>query len=94
MNSISSKALSSFKYVYLITFFALLSGFFHPLITGQSIDVIFIGILILFIGLVGSVLLYKATTSETKRGIFFGSGFILIGISLIFIFQFIPSFVK
>ena len=87
MSSISKKAVSSFKYVYLIVFFALLSGFFHPLITGQSIDVIFIGIFILFVGLAGSILVYKATTSETKREIFFCSGFTLIGISLYFIFQ-------
>ena len=46
------------------------------------------GILILFLGLAGGVLLYKATTSETKREIFFGIGLILIGISLYFIFQF------
>ena len=48
MSNISSKALSSFKYVYLIIFFALLSGFFHPLITGQSFDVVIYGIFILF----------------------------------------------
>ena len=48
MSNVSSKALSSFKYVYLIIFFALLSGFFHPLITGQSFDVVIYGIFILF----------------------------------------------
>jgi len=40
MSNILSKGLSSLKYVYLIVFFALLSGFFHPLITGQSFDVV------------------------------------------------------
>ena len=70
MSNISSKALSSFKYVYLIVFFALLSG-----------------ILVLFLGLAGGVLLYKTTTSETKREIFFVVGFILIGISTYLIFQ-------
>ena len=88
MSNISSKALSSFKYVYLIAFFALLSGVFYPLITNTSFEPVISGILILFLGLAGGVLLYKATTSETKREIFFGSGFILIGISLYFIFQF------
>ena len=88
MSNISSKALSSFKYVYLIAFFALLSGVFYPLITNTSFEPVISGILILFLGLAGGVLLYKATTSETKREIFFGVGLILIGISLYFIFQF------
>ena len=88
LSNISSKAFSSFKYVYLIAFFALLSGVFYPLITNTSFEPVISGILILFLGLAGGVLLYKATTSETKREIFFGIGLILIGISLYFIFQF------
>ena len=86
MSNISSKALSSFKYVYLIAFFALLSGIFYPLITDTSFENVINGILILFLGLAGGVLLYKTTTSKTKREIFFGVGFILIGISLYLIF--------
>ena len=88
MSNISSKALSSFKYVYLTAFFALLSGFFYPLINNLSFDIVIIGTSVLFLGLAGGVMLYKATVSETKKEIFFGSGFILIGISLYFIFQF------
>ena len=88
LSNISSKALSSFKYVYLIAFFALLSGVFYPLVTKTSFEPVISGILILFLGLAGGVLLYKATTSETKREVFFGVGLILIGISSYFIFQF------
>ena len=92
MSNISSKAFSSFKYVYLIAFFALLSGVFYPFVIhinyDKSIVATISGILILFLGLAGGVLLYKATTSETKREIFFGVGLILIGISSYFIFQF------
>ena len=87
MSNISSKALSSFKYVYLIVFFTLLSGFFYPLITGSDFDDVISGVLVLFVGLMGGILLYKATTSETKREIFFAAGFALIGISVYFIFQ-------
>jgi len=87
MSNISSKTLSSFKYVYLIAFFALLSGIFHPMINDLSFDIFFSGVLVLFLGLAGGVLVYKTTTSETKREIFFGVGFILIGISLYLIFQ-------
>jgi len=87
LNETSSKVLTSFKYIYLVAFFALLSGLFHPLITGTSFDGVIIGVLILFVGLAGGVLLYKTATSENRRGIFLGGGFILIVISLHYIFQ-------
>jgi len=79
--------LTGFKYIYLIVFFALLSGFFHPLITGTSFDSVVIGVIILFVGLAGGVLLYKSAISEKKRMIFLGGGFALISISLFYIFQ-------
>jgi hypothetical protein len=79
--------LTSFKYVYLVAFFALLSGFFHPLITNTSFDIVVSGVLVLFVGLAGGVLLYRSATSENKRLIFLGGGFTLIFISLYYIFQ-------
>ena len=79
--------LTGFKYIYLVAFFALLAGFFHPLITNTSFDGVIIGVLILFVGLAGGVLLYRAATSESKRAIFLGSGFALMSISLYYIFQ-------
>jgi len=85
LSNISSKTLSSFKYVYLIIFFALLSGFFYPLISQTSFERVVYGILILFVGLAGGILLYKSATSETKKQVFFIAGFALLGISLYFI---------
>ena len=87
MSNVSTKTLSTFKYVYLIIFFTFLSGFFYPLINGLSFTDVIIGILVLFVGLAGGVLLYKTTTAETKRGIFFIVGFGLIGFSLFMIFD-------
>jgi len=87
MSKLGSKTKTGIKYVYLIAFFALLAGFFHPLITEQSFDSVIIGVLVLFIGLAGGILLYKAATSSTKRGIYLGVGFALIIISLSYIFQ-------
>ena len=87
MNKTSSKALTGFKYIYLVAFFTLLSGFFYPLITNTSFDVVIIGVLILFVGLAGGVLLYRAATSEKRRGIFLGGGFALMAVSLYYIFQ-------
>ena len=82
MSTISSKTLTSFKYVYLIIFFTLLSGIFYPLINELSLDIVIVGVFVLFIGLIGSILVFKSTTSETKKEIFFGIGFGLIAISL------------
>ena len=79
--------LTGFKYVYLIAFFALLSGFFHPLITNTSFDSVVIGVIVLFVGLAGGLLLYKSAISEKRRVIFLSGGFALISISLFYIFQ-------
>jgi len=87
LNKTSSKVLTSFKYIYLVAFFTLLAGFVHPLITNTSYDGVIIGVLVLFMGLAGGVLLYRAATSEKRRGIFLGGGFALIAISLYYIFQ-------
>lgn len=61
---------SSFKFVYLVVFFALLSGVFHPFLTGSSFTIVIAGIMVLFAGLAGAVLLYKAATLERKPGAF------------------------
>ena len=76
------------RYVYLIAIFALLAGVFFPMITpGVSFDYIIMGTLTLFLGLAGGILLFKATTSDNRQGIFIAVGLALIGISLILIFQ-------
>ena len=76
------------RYAYLLAIFALLSGVFFPLITpGVSFDLVIQGIATLFLGLVGAILLFKATTSDKRRGIFMAVGFALIIISLVLIYQ-------
>jgi len=76
------------RYAYLLAIFALLSGVFFPLITpGVPIDHVIQGTATLFLGLVGGILLFKAATSDKRRGIFIAVGFALIAISLILIFQ-------
>ena len=87
MSETSSKIRTGFKYVYLVMFFALLAGFFNPIITGNSFDSVISGVVVLFVGLVGGILVYKSASSEKNRIIFFGIGFGLIAISLALIFQ-------
>ena len=77
--------LISIKYIYLTVFFALLAGFFHPLISDISFDMVIIGTAILFVGLAGAILVYKAATSEKRRGIFLSVGFGLLAVSIWYI---------
>ena len=71
------------RYVYLLVIFALLAGVFFPLITpGIPFDHLVQGVMTLFIGLAGGILLFKATTSDNRRGILIVIGFALIAISL------------
>ena len=81
------------RYAYLLAIFALLSGVFFPLITpGIPFDHVIQGVATLFLGLVGSILLFKATTSDNRRGILIAIGFALIAISLALIYHIQETF--
>ena len=81
------------RYVYLLAIFALLSGVFFPLITpGVPFDHVIQGVATLFLGLAGGILLFKATTSDNKRGILIAIGFALIAISLALIYHIQETF--
>ena len=75
------------RYAYLLAIFALLSGVFFPLITpGVPFDYVIQGTAVLFLGLVGGILLFKAATSDNRRGILIAIGFTLIAICLALIY--------
>ena len=86
LNTILSQTI---RYAYLLAFFAFLSGIFFPLITNQNILLTSLpnGVAALFLGLAGGILLFKATTSDKRRGIFIAIGFALIAISLASIYM-------
>ena len=76
------------RYAYCLAIFALLAGVFSPFVLpGVSFDYVIMGTLTLFLGLSGGILLFKATTSDNRRGILIAIGFALITISLALIFQ-------
>ena len=83
--------ISGVKYVYLIVCFALLSGIFYPLVTGDGWELSLKGIGVLAVGLFGGILLYKSITSEKRRGVLMCCGFGLIAVSLIIIYELIGS---
>jgi len=81
------------RYVYLLAIFALLTGVFFPLITpGIPFDYVIQGTATLFLGLAGGILLFKATTSDNRRGILVAIGFALIAISLVLIYHIQETF--
>ena len=81
------------RYVYLLAIFALLSAIFFPLITpGVAFDYAITGTATLFLGLAGGILLFKATTSDNRRGILIAIGFTLIAISLALIYYLQEAF--
>ena len=81
------------RYAYLLAIFALLSGVFFPLITpGISFDHVILGVTILFLGLAGGILLFKATTSDNRRGLLIVIGFVLIAICLALIYHMQEAF--
>jgi len=76
------------RYVYLLAIFALLAGVFFPLITpGVPYDYVIQGTAVLFLGLAGGILLFKAITSDNRRGILIAIGFALIAICLVLIYH-------
>ena len=81
------------RYAYLLVIFALLAGIFFPLITpGIPYDYAIQGTATLFLGLAGGILLFKAATSDNRRGILIAIGFALIAISLTLIYHLQEAF--
>jgi len=81
------------RYAYLLAIFTLLTGVFFPLITpGIPFDHVIQGTATLFLGLAGGILLFKATTSDNRRGILTAIGFALIAICLVLIYHIQETF--
>ena len=81
------------QYAYLLTIFVLLTGVFFPLITPEMpFDYVIQGTVVLFLGLAGGILLFKATTSDNRRGILIAIGFALITICLALIYHIQETF--
>ena len=78
------------RYAYLLAFFTFLSGIFVPIMNlhfNYTFYMVIQGTATLFLGLAGAILLFKAATSDKRRGIFIVVGFALMTISLALIFS-------
>ena len=87
-SSLKSWTKSSTKYIYIIAAAALASGIFTPLVSdGVDSEIVIAGILGLFIGVAGGVLIFKGINRQNTSPILILIGLGLIIISLIVVLQ-------
>ncbi len=75
--SFGRRTLTCIKVAYLIGFFALLSGVFYPFVSGGSLAEVIAGVLVLFMGLLGGLAVYRSTSSKSPKPLFV-TGFLII----------------
>ena len=67
--NIKSTLLSGTKYAFIIAAVALLSGIFTPLTIGEEFEIVASGMLSVFLGLGGGILIFLATKNQKFRSI-------------------------
>ena len=85
--NIKSTLLSGTKYVYIIAAVALLSGIFTPLTVGEEFEIVASGMLSVFLGLGGGILIFLATKNQKFRSIMVCGGLGMMIASLILIHE-------
>ena len=79
--------LSGTKYVYIVAAVALLSGIFTPLTIGAEIENVIFGMLSIFLGLAGGVVIFLGVKYQKFTIIMVSVGLAMIFGSLIFIYE-------
>ena len=85
--NIKSILLSGTKYVYIIAAVALLSGIFTPLTIGEEFETVAFGMLSVFLGLGGGILIFLATKNQKFRSIMVCGGLGMMIASLVLIHE-------
>ena len=85
--NIKSILLSGTKYAYIIAAVALLSGIFTPLTVGEEFEIVASGMLSVFLGLGGGILIFLATKNQKFRSIMVCGGLGMMIASLILIHE-------
>ena len=83
--------LSGTKYVYIIAAVALLSGIFTPLTLGVEIEDVVFGMLTIFLGLVGGILIFLGVKYQKFTIIMICSGLGIMTASLFLIYEIIDK---
>ena len=79
--------LSGIKYVYIIGAVALLSGIFTPLTIGAEIEAVIVGMLSIFLGLAGGIIIFLGIKTQKYTTIMVCGGLAMLIGSLILIYQ-------
>ena len=82
-----SLVLSGTKYAYIIGAVALLSGIFTPLTLGVEIEDVIFGMLSIFLGLAGGVVIFLGIKSQKLTTIMVSGGLAMMVVSLILIYE-------
>ena len=85
--NIKSTLLSGTKYAYIIAAVALLSGIFTPLTIGEEFEIVASGMLSVFLGLGGGILIFLATKNQKFRSIMVCGGLGMMIASMILIYE-------
>ena len=84
---VKSILLSGTKYVYIIAAVALLSGIFTPLTIGEEFETVAFGMLSVFLGLGGGILIFLATKNQKFTTLMICGGLGMMIASLILIHE-------
>ena len=83
--------LSGTKYAYIIAAVALLSGIFTPLTLGVEIEDVVFGMLTIFLGLVGGILIFLGVKYQKFTPIMVRGGLGMMIASLFLMYEIIPK---
>ena len=83
--------LSGTKYAYIIAAVALLSGIFTPLTLGVEIEDVVFGMLTIFLGLVGGMLIFLGVKYQKFTPIMVSGGLGMMIASLFLMYEIIPK---
>jgi hypothetical protein len=86
-NSIKSILQSGSKYIYIVAAAAFLSGIFTPLTINAEITTVVYGMLSIFLGLGGGIMIFLATKNQKFRSLMVCGGLGMMIISLILIYE-------
>ena len=87
-SSLKSWSNSCTKYIYIIVAASLASGIFTPFVSGGiDFEIVIVGVLGLFIGVAGGVLIFKGINRQNSSSVLILIGLGLIVVSLVVVYQ-------
>ena len=85
---IKSLIVSGTKYIYIVAAAALLSGIFTPLTIGEDWDQVIYGMLSIFLGLGGGIVIYLGVKTQKLTIVMVSGGLAMMFASLVLIYEF------